>query len=151
MDAPVSNNACVCKLFTCMLYSAWNPSMKTSLITNALGVASHAEELSKSSNFIFSKSEMKMLNSSLLTLAGVDISLICLLSWNLLQKVFIKLCCLSFVDFLSSWWLLCAFCSWLAGPVRRTKLCGWNILNFECWEWIPTWPFKVNGHISYIL
>ena len=55
--------------------------MKTSLITNALGVASHAEELSESFNIIFSNSEMKLLNSLLqLSLAGVDISLICLLS-----------------------------------------------------------------------
>ena len=65
MDTPVSNNACVCKLFTCMLYSTWKLSMKTSLITNALGIASHAEELSESSNIIFLNSEIKLLNSLL--------------------------------------------------------------------------------------
>ena len=55
--------------------------MKTSLITDALNAASHAEELSESSNIIFSNSEIKLLNSSLQLLpAGVDISLICLLS-----------------------------------------------------------------------
>ena len=54
--------------------------MNTSLITDVLGVASHAEESSKSSNSIFLNSEMKLLNSSLLSLAGVDISFICLLS-----------------------------------------------------------------------
>ena len=80
MDAPVSNNACVCRLYTYMLYSVWKPSMNTSLITDVLGGGSHAEELSKSSNIIFSNSMMKLLNSLLLSLAGVHISLICLLS-----------------------------------------------------------------------
>ena len=64
MDAPVSNNACVCKFSICMLYSTWKPSMKTLLITDALSVASHAEELSESSNIIFWNSEIKLLNSS---------------------------------------------------------------------------------------
>ena len=99
MDVPVSNNACVCKLSICILYSTWKPSMKTSLITDALGAASHAEESSESSNIIFLNSEIKLLNSLLqLSPAGVDISLICLLSWNFLWKVFIRLCCFSFVD-----------------------------------------------------
>ena len=180
MDAPVSNNACVCRLYTCMLYSAWKPSMNTSLITDVLGVASHAEESSESSNIIFSNSAKKLLNSSLLSLAGVHISFICLLSLNFLWKVFIKLHCLSFIDlyfvgefclggcwtvhfvvfslamptfgfFLACWWLVCAFCSLPGGSVRRTRICGWNILNFECWEWIHMWPFEVNGHICYIL
>ena len=56
------------------------PSMNTSLITDVLGGTSHAEELSKSSNMIFSNSAMKLLNSSLLLLAGVHSSFICLLS-----------------------------------------------------------------------
>ena len=81
MDVPVSNNACVCKMSICMLYSAWKPSMTTSLITDALDVASHAEESYESSNIIFLNSEIKLLNSSLQLLpTGVDISLICLLS-----------------------------------------------------------------------
>ena len=55
--------------------------MKTSLITDALGAASHAEELSESANIIFTNSKIKLLNSLLqLSSAGVDISLICLLS-----------------------------------------------------------------------
>ena len=72
--------------------------MNTSLVTDVLGVASHAEESSDSSNMIFSNPEMKLLNSSLMSLAGVHFSFICLLSLNFLQKVFIKLCCLSFVN-----------------------------------------------------
>ena len=60
---------------TCMLYSTWKLSMNTSLITNALGVASHIEESAETSNIIFLNSEMKLLNSSLqLSLAGVGIS-----------------------------------------------------------------------------
>ena len=154
--------------------------MKTSLITDVSGVASHAEELSESSNIIFLNSEMKLLNSSLqLSLAGVDISLICLLSWNFYEKFLFSyavfplwICILRgtllggcwaalFIVFSlamptfelvqSSWWLLCAFCSWLVGLVRGMRICGWNILNFKHWEWIPTWPFEVNGHICYIL
>ena len=60
MDEPVSNNACVCKLSICILYIARKPPMKTSLITDALGTASHAEESSESSNIIFSNSEIKL-------------------------------------------------------------------------------------------
>ena len=80
MDAPVLNNACVCRLYTWMLYSAWKPSMNTSLITDVFGGASHTEKSSESSNMIFSNSEMKLLNSSLLSLTGVHILFICLLS-----------------------------------------------------------------------
>ena len=40
--------------------------MKTSLITDVLGPTSHADELSESSNIMFSNSEIKLLNSSLL-------------------------------------------------------------------------------------
>ena len=54
--------------------------MKTSLITDALGATSHADESSESSNIIFLNSEIKLLNSSLLLSAGADILLICLLS-----------------------------------------------------------------------
>ena len=55
--------------------------MKTSLITDALGAASHAKESSESSNTIFSNSEIKLLNSLLhLSPVGVDILLICLFS-----------------------------------------------------------------------
>ena len=54
--------------------------MNTSLISDVLVVASHAEELSESSNMIFSNSVMKLLNSLLLLLAGVHISFICLLT-----------------------------------------------------------------------
>ena len=55
--------------------------MKTSLISYALGATSHADELSEPSNIIFSNSEIKLLKSSLLlSSAGADISLICLLS-----------------------------------------------------------------------
>ena len=179
MDAPVSNNACICMLYTCILYSAWKPSMNTSLITDVLGVASHAEESSESSNMIFLNSEMKLLNSLLLLLAGAHRLFISLLSWNFLPKVFIKLHCFSLVDlyfggtwfggcwtvlfvafslamptfgfFLPSWWLLYVFYTQLVGPVRRTRICRWNILNFKCLEWVSTWPFEVKGHICYIL
>ena len=54
--------------------------MTTSLITDVLGVASHAGESSESSNMIFLNSEMKLLNSLLLSLAGVHSLFICLLS-----------------------------------------------------------------------
>ena len=55
--------------------------MKTSLITDVLGATSHADELSESSNIMFSNSEIKLLNSLLLlSSADADISLICLLS-----------------------------------------------------------------------
>ena len=54
--------------------------MKASLITDALGATSHADESSESSNIMFWNSE-KLLNTSLLlSSAGVDILLICLLS-----------------------------------------------------------------------
>ena len=45
--------------------------MNTSLITDVLSGASHAEESSESSNMMFLNSEMKLLNSSLESLAGV--------------------------------------------------------------------------------
>ena len=80
MDKPVLSNACVCMLYTYTLYTAWKPSMNISLITAVLGIASHTEELSKSSNMIFSNSEVKLLNSSLLLLAGVYSLFICFLS-----------------------------------------------------------------------
>ena len=54
--------------------------MNTSLITDALGGASHAEESSEFSNMMFLNSEMKLLNSSLESLTGVHNSIICLLS-----------------------------------------------------------------------
>ena len=63
-----------------MLYIAWKPSMNTSLITDVLSGASHAEESSKSSNMMFSNSEIRLLNSSPEALAGVHSSFICLLS-----------------------------------------------------------------------
>ena len=163
----------------CTLYTVWKPSMNTSLITDVLGGASHAEKSSEYSNIMFSNSEMKLLNSLLESLAGVHNLFICLLSWNFLQWVFIKLHCLSLVDlyfggnlvwgcqtvlfvmfsltmptfgfFLSVWWLLHISCSQLVGPVRRTRICRWNILNFKCWEWVSMWPFEVNSHIYNIL
>ena len=45
--------------------------MNTSLIIDALGGASHAEESSESSNMMFSNSEMKLMNSLLESLTGV--------------------------------------------------------------------------------
>ena len=63
--------------------------MNTSLITDVLGCASHAEELSESSNIIFSNSVMKLLNSLLLSLAYAPISLICLLSLKLFYGMFL--------------------------------------------------------------
>ena len=54
---------------------------KTSLLTDVLSATSHADESSESSNIMFLNSEIKLLNSSLLlSSAGADISLICLLS-----------------------------------------------------------------------
>ena len=182
MDAPVSNNACVCKFSICMLYSTWKPSMKTLLITDALGVASHAEELSESSNIIFWNSEIKLLNSSYshpkqvwifcwsafypemfykkFLLGFIWLGFLCgFIFWGgtlpggcgaVLFVVF-SLAMPTFGLVQSSWWLLCAFCSWLVGPVRGTRICRWHILNIKHWEWIPTWTFKVNGHICYIL
>ena len=55
--------------------------MKTSLITAALGATIHADESSESTIMMFSNSEINLLNSSLLlSSAGVDILLLCLLS-----------------------------------------------------------------------
>ena len=67
--------------------------MKTSLITATSGVTSQADESSESFIIMFLNSEKTLLNLSLLLPSeGADISLICLLlSWDLLQKVFIKL------------------------------------------------------------
>ena len=58
----------------------WKPSMNTSLITDVLSKASHAEESSGSSNMMFLNSEIKLLNSSPELLAGVHSSFTCLLS-----------------------------------------------------------------------
>ena len=63
-----------------------------------LGVASHAEELSKSFNMIFLNSEMKLLNSLLLSLAGVHSFIYLSSILKLFTKGFIKLCCFSLVD-----------------------------------------------------
>ena len=77
IDAPVSNSACVCKLPNFMLYSAWKPSMKTSLITALLDVTSQANESSESSIIMLSNSEKNLLYSSLLLSSeGAEISLI---------------------------------------------------------------------------
>ena len=57
--------------------------MNTSLITDVISSASHTEELSKSSNMMFSNSAIKLLNSSPESLAGVHSSFICLLSLKL--------------------------------------------------------------------
>ena len=54
--------------------------MNTSLITDLLSSANHAEELSESSNMMFSNSEIKLLNSLPESLAGVHSSFTCLLS-----------------------------------------------------------------------
>ena len=54
--------------------------MNTSLITDVVSSASHAEELYKSSSMMFSNSEIKLLNSLPESLAGVHSSFICLLS-----------------------------------------------------------------------
>ena len=54
--------------------------MNTSLITDVLSGASHTEESSKSSNMMFSNSEIKFLNSLPESPAGVHGSFICLLS-----------------------------------------------------------------------
>ena len=54
--------------------------MNTSLITDALGGASHAEESSESSNMMFLNSEMNLLNYSLESLTGVHNLFIHLLS-----------------------------------------------------------------------
>ena len=45
--------------------------MNTSLIIDALGGASHAEELSEVFNMMFLNSDMKLMNSSLESLTGV--------------------------------------------------------------------------------
>ena len=66
IDAPVSNSACVCKLPICMLYSAWKPSMKMSLIIASSDVTSQADESSESSSIMPSNSEKNLLNLSLL-------------------------------------------------------------------------------------
>ena len=72
IDVPVSNKACVHLLLIWMLYNAWKPSMNTSLITdNTLEKTSHTEESSESSSIMFSNSEMKLLTSSVLSLADV--------------------------------------------------------------------------------
>ena len=97
-DEPVSNKACIYVLCTCILYNAWKPPMNTSLITDVLGAASHAEESCESSNMMFSNSDMKLWISSLLSLVGVHILLTCLWSSNFLQKFLIRLHCFSFVE-----------------------------------------------------
>ena len=53
--------------------------MNTSLITDVLSSASHAEESSESSNILFLNSEIKLLNSAPKLLAGVHSSFTCLL------------------------------------------------------------------------
>ena len=63
IDAPVSNSACVCKLPTCMLYSAWKPSMKTSLIIASSDVTSQGDESSESSIIKLLNSEKNLLKS----------------------------------------------------------------------------------------
>ena len=52
IEVPVLNSACVCKLPICMLYSAWKPSMKTSLIIASSDATSQADESSESSIII---------------------------------------------------------------------------------------------------
>ena len=77
IDAPVLNSACVCKLPICMLYSAWKPSMKTSLIIASLDTTSQADESSESSIIMLLNSEKNLLNSSLLSSSeGAEILLI---------------------------------------------------------------------------
>ena len=72
IDRPVSNKACVHVLLIWMLYNAWKPSMNTSLIMdNTLDETSHAEESSESSSIMFSNSKMKLLTSSVSSLADV--------------------------------------------------------------------------------
>ena len=85
IDTLVSNNALTCMSYTWILYMAWKPSMNTSLIIDVVSSASHAEELSKSSNMMFLNSEIKLLNSLPESLTGVHSSFTCLLSWNFLQ------------------------------------------------------------------
>ena len=71
-DASESDKACVYMLLIWMLYNVWKPSMNTSLITdNALDKTSHAEESSESSSIMFSISEVKLLKSSVSSLADV--------------------------------------------------------------------------------
>ena len=153
--------------------------MNTSLITDVWSGASHAEESSESSNMRLSNSEIKLLNSLPESLAGVHSLFICLLSetfydrfllnyasflwwictlgrtwfggsWTVLFIVF-SLAVPTFGFFLLVWWLLHISFRWLVRPERRTRICWWNVLNFECWEWVPMWSFEVNGHISDIL
>ena len=57
IDAPVSNSACAWKLPICMLYSAWKPSKKTSLIIALSDVTSLADESSEYSIIMLLHSE----------------------------------------------------------------------------------------------
>ena len=77
IDVPVSNSACVYVLPICILYSAWKPSMKTSLIITLSDVTSHADESSESLTIMLSKPEKNLLSSLKLSSSeGAEISLI---------------------------------------------------------------------------
>ena len=95
IDVPVLNSACMCKLPICMLYSAWKPSMKTSLIIALLDVTSQADESSESSTIMLSTPKKNLLNSSLPSSSeGVLKSYV---------ESFIKLHCFSLVVLYFGW------------------------------------------------
>ena len=78
MDAPVSNSAAVCNSPICILYSAWKPSMKTSLMiaSFAEGLSIQADISSESSAIMLLNSEKNILSSlKLLSSEGTEISL----------------------------------------------------------------------------
>ena len=78
MDVPVLNSVAVCNLPFCILYSAWKPSMKTSLMIALFveGLSSQADVSSESSAIMLSNSEKSLLSPlKLLSLEGMEISL----------------------------------------------------------------------------
>ena len=101
--------------------------MNTSLITDVLGGTIHAEELSGSSNMIFSNSAMKLLNSSLLSLAGVH-RFIYLSS---ILKLFYNRFLLNYAAF--PWWV-CTLGGNLAWGLSDSPFC--NVLPDNANIWV---------------